>query len=461
MDTQFITVDQAIQDAKGPIESVEIERALLGAAIMEPYLVTTTALEPDQFYLIKHRWIWDELLKADGKGDYITLSDALDKAGHLDDLGGPAYLTQLIGSVPFAPGRQIAEYSAIIKDSASRRAAIELANKIVSKALGDESFDISNEIDNLSNAIAPSGGARHWRYFLDQAHDQWGEAMKNPGATWGISYGDDFPNWDYITGGAHKGQLIVLAGMPGVGKSILAINWAQALAKSAAGVVYSLEMTGLELAGRAASAESRVSTAAIRSGTTTDADTAPIMHGFERLDGLPIYMSDAAEWTSAEIRADLTRLKAQHGIEWVIIDYMQEMSDKAENETEKTGLIGGRLKRIARVLNLHVVVISSVTKLGMDPNIKPTMQLIRGSGQVPHAADTVVWLHPFWANQKNAYHFAMSPEQRAAYATMFILKGRHLANPGQLVHMQKAEYYPRIIEVDQKTIELWKSEEAF
>jgi replicative DNA helicase len=365
--------------------SPQAEESLIGSALIDSRVLDLVDIEPEAFYLIHNGMIWRALQDLKVRGmtpDFVTVGNALQDAGQLENIGGPAYIAKLMGETPSPMGAE--NYARIIKDKAARRRVIRIATEMVQTAQDEDSKldeKLSRSMSDLLVASSVAQGAVHWKHYLSQAYNFVDERHAHPGGVWGIETG--FRDYDAMTGGLQLTELLLVAGQAGVGKSILVMQMCQQIANTGTpGALYSLEMLGKSIGVRALSSASGIPSRTLKSGAMT-ADQWPVFQAAVAVqEQLPIYMSDNDYWTTAGLRADLARLKRQVGIEWFIVDYSYLIADGqgVMNETERTQVIIAALKGICKSLGLAGIVIHSLNKLGE----------LRGSGQVKYDADVVL-----------------------------------------------------------------------
>jgi len=196
-------------------------------------------------------------------------------------------------------------------------------------------------------------------------------------------------DFDKITHGLQRGEELILAGQPGTGKSLLAFQMGCGMAERGhAGAVYSLEMSGVAMVKRQISAISKIPTYNLNSGVGMNERWSDFYQATEKIDRLPIYISDASNWTTIQMRADLSRLKQQFGIEWFLVDYHDLLADHyGRDAIEKSAYLSQQLHMICKDLDLAGLVIQSLNKRGYSD---PTMENLSGSTKVMHTADQIV-----------------------------------------------------------------------
>ncbi len=420
-----------------PLYSQEAEEALLGAVILDPALIIELPVDVDHFYIHRHRMIWEalkSLLARQIVPDYVTLSEELNKQGKLGEIGGPAYLTQLLNSTPTSLHAEA--YAQEVIDLAKRREWMVIANSIV-KSAHDRRTDLNAQagayIDRLSRAAQSEHGAVAWNHYLDDVWEYVTDRIDNPQDAWGIRTG--YKDFDKITGGLQPGELMILSGKPGVGKSLWAMEMAHNLAYRAPGAIYSIEMTGRQVAMRILSAVSGVATRRMKTGQIEGGDFPLIMDAINTLKEQPVYMSDAAGHTTASIRADLARLRALYGIQWFVIDYLLLLGDMPElKEYERAAVISRNVKLICRSLNLAGVLIHSMLKDGMDDK-EPSQSKLRGSAQVSYDADLIIFLTEFTPLLESDK--LLQKKDKDNMRTVIFGKGRELEDPRKGFHLVK------------------------
>lgn len=379
--------------------SKQAEQAFIGSVILDASVSDRVEISPSDFFIIRHKWIFEAVIALKARGvypDFVTLGEELDIRGQLKEIGGPAYISKLVARSPSSLGAS--DYAEIIKDKARRRRALEVANDLA-KAAYDEETPLDDTIPSLVNELAigvrPKRGARPVGEFIPGLIEEVEERAKNPNDTWGITTG--FLDFDRIFGGLQLGEALYIAGKPGVGKSILAVQIGVNASEQEPGAIYSLEMKERQLIRRTVSAVAQVPTRNLKSGKMLDDDWSPFYQACETVAGSRIHLSDEAELTIPALRADLAYLKSRHQIKWFVLDYLYLLRDGIGrlDSTERTEVLSGQIKGISKALDLASITVNSVTKDGMK-NGTPTMDQLRGSGQVLHDADVVAFLieHP-------------------------------------------------------------------
>jgi replicative DNA helicase len=414
-----------------PIYSEEAEQAVLGSLLISPGDIQTIALDPDDFYIQRNRWIYEamiSLLRRRMTPDIITLQNELDTRGRLADIGGPAYLALLVNASPTS--LHLGDYVEIVKDKASRRLILRVANDLAKAAYSQDLPDevIIQTIEKLTHSIRLVTGAKPLSHYLDLLYEEVNERIKNPGEVFGIHTG--LAELDKVTGGMQPGEAFYIGGEPGIGKSILSVQLGMGMAEAGApGAIYSLEMLGIQVVRRSISALAQIPTNRLKTGQMEVDDINAFERAMDKARDLPVYMSDESYLSTAGLRADLARLVAMHGIKWFVLDYLYLLNDGAGkmDPTARTEILSSRVKLICKEFGLAGITVNSVTKDGSD---------IRGSGQVKHDADIIVMLGEHIPDDRTAN--VKKPNMR----TLVFKKGREMVQPKKYLHLVKSDEWP-------------------
>lgn len=373
----------------------EIERSLLGAALAGYAEALEVDLQPETFYTVRNRLVWSTIqtMRQDGRElDYQTLVEALDRDGKLAEIGGPAYLMELLNTVPF--GARPVEYAAILRERQIRRRALEAATKLAQAA-----YDLNTDFEParaqaIDSLVQDSTGERkveHISQVFGRMYDQAVERSKNPMEVYGIPTG--MKDIDSQTAGLQKGEMFLLAGDPGVGKTVLFSQIAaQAALAGRPGVVYELEMGSVQLVRRMAAVVAGLDPKNVRSGRMSDEDWRKMGEFGERSERMPLWISEDSTWTTTALRADLQRRQKQDGIEWFLVDYLSLMADKfGSTAWEREGYASKQLRRICKDAGLAGMVIHKENKTGMLSDGK-SLGHLAGASDIGYDADVVAYL---------------------------------------------------------------------
>jgi replicative DNA helicase len=382
-----------------PPQDLNAERSVLGAMLLSKDAIADVVevMKPDYFYRPAHQTIYLAILELYGRGepaDFITVADELQKGGNLDRVGGAAYVTGLTRDLPSAVN---ASYHAeIVRQRSILRRLIEAGTRIVQA--GYEGAGEADDILNRAQAdIFEISAGRKGEDYVPLADILEGaiaeiEAIANrDGDMVGVPTG--LRDLDLLTQGLHPGQLVIIAARPAIGKSTLGLDIARAAAikHGLTSVIFSLEMSRNEIMMRLLSAEGSIQLNNIRSGRMSSADWQKVAHRQDALRDGPLFIDDSPNMTMTEIRAKCRRLKQQHDLRLVIVDYMQLMTSgkKVESRQQEVSEFSRALKLLAKELEVPVIAISQLNR-GPEQRTdkKPMLADLRESGCL--TADTRV-----------------------------------------------------------------------
>jgi len=384
--------------------NVEAEQAVLGSLLIDPdaMVKVSTTLRDVDFYREPHQWIFRALLALHEKrepADFVTLVDELERQDQLEEIGGPAYITQLINSTPTAI--YVDHYARIVERTATLRRLIGAANQIAELAY-DESHEVGEVVDRAEAIIFGVSESRIHRDLtpvarvLDEVVDQIDFLARNQNRLMGVPTG--FVLLDKMLGGFQKSDLIIVAGRPGMGKSSLGLSIAQNAARryDARVAVFSLEMSSEQVVQRLLSIETAIDSHRLRMGQIDEEEWPILVEAANTLASTNIFIDDTPGASVLEIRTKARRLYAERGIDLIVVDYMQLMSGggggpRGENRQQEISFISRSLKGLARELNVPVIALSQLSRaVETRANNKPVLSDLRESGCL--SGDTLVYL---------------------------------------------------------------------
>ncbi len=384
--------------------SQDAEIAVIGSALTNPHSVAESAeiVRTNDFYFPQNREIYSAILELFNENepiDFITVSNRLSQNDKLDAVGGITYLRNAASNVPTT--RHVTYYSNIIKDKATLRSLIQCSNAISDLAYSEADkvervvsqaeqliFDISASRDK--GAILPMG-----EIFLGSYQEIVANSMNDSGIT-GLDTG--FAELNRRTGGFHGGELIIIAGRPGMGKSSLAVNIAEhiSISNKKTVAVFNLEMPKEQIVNRIICSQAMVNLGKIRTGDMTGEDWEKIGSIVDRIAAAPMYIDDTASITVSEIRAKCRRLKQTKDLQLIVIDYLQLMqsSGRSDSRQEEIAEISRSLKVLAKELNIPVIALSQLSRASETRSDKrPMLSDLRESGQIEQDADLIMFLY--------------------------------------------------------------------
>ena len=391
---------------KVPPHSLEAEMSILGGILLDNEAINRSLeiLKADEFYRESHRKIFRGMIDLSSNNepcDLITLSTVLKKKGELEDVGGAAYLSNLVDYVPTAAN--IAFYCKIVKEKAVARSLITAATEIVTKSFSDET-DVDELLDHAQKTIFAISENKLRPAFYP-VKDILKDTIRNIEKLYekkehvtGVPTG--FVDLDGMTAGFQKGDLIIVAGRPSMGKTAFALNLGQFAAMHAdqkRGVaIFSLEMSKEQLVTRLLCSESKIDASRLRTGHLLESDWPRLMAGAGKLHEAMIYIDDSPSISVLEMRAKCRRLKSEHDIGIIIIDYLQLMRGGANSESRQQEIseISRSLKALAKELEVPVVALSQLNRsLESRTDKRPMMSDLRESGAIEQDADVIMFVY--------------------------------------------------------------------
>ncbi|WP_456155802.1 replicative DNA helicase [Veillonella sp.] len=398
-------------DVRIPPHNEDAEKAVLGALLTdgssssESVDMVTSIVARDDFYRDTHRIIYDAILslvKSNKTIDFITLSEELERRKKLDTVGGIAYITSLANE---ATGYNIEEHARIIAEKAQMRRLIDAGNKIVGMTYAgeEEPSVIMNKAEQL---VLDVGGQTQSESSFSPIGDvvitnleKLNKLQQQKGALTGVPTG--FKDLDFTLNGLQKSDLILVAARPAMGKTAFTLNIAQNVAMGVQGSVafFSLEMSKEQLVGRILSSVAGIESDKLRKGDMDTNDWGKVLAAAEAMSKAPLFIDDTAALTVQDMRAKLRRLKVEHGLDLVIVDYIQLMQGRSsskgsENRQQEISEISRNLKLIAREFNVPVIALSQLSRsVESRPDKRPVLSDLRESGSLEQDADIVMFLY--------------------------------------------------------------------
>ncbi len=382
----------------------EAEQSVLGGALSSIDAVGTVCelLKPDDFYFEQNRIIFSTVLELFNENtpiDVVTVSDRLNQHDKLDAIGGIQYLSSLILSVPTTGN--IEYYSKIIKDKATLRRLIYSSASILNMAYDEEDLteriiDAAEQriLDVSSGTV--SNDIEHISDIMMGAYDDMVQNSLTKGTVTGVPTG--FNHMDNLTGGLHGGELIIVAGRPGMGKSSFAVNIAEhaAIKENIPVAIFNLEMSKSMIVNRIICSQALVDSQSVRKGDFQPEDWLQICSIVDKLSASPIYIDDSSSITVSEIKAKCRRLKQTKNLGLVVIDYLQLMQGggKSDNRQQEISNISRSLKVLAKELDIPVIALSQLSRSSEARGDKrPMLSDLRESGAIEQDADLVIFLY--------------------------------------------------------------------
>lgn len=374
-----------------PPQDVIAEQSVLGSMMMSKDAIADVVevLKGGDFYLPKHEYVYDAILSVYGRGDpadAITVSDELGRMGLLQRVGGGTYLHDLVASVSIAANAGY--YAAIVRDKAILRRLVEASVQIAQMGYAGEG-DVADIVDAAQAAVynVSDGKANEDYTALGQMMEATLDEIEAINAQGGEMIGvpSGFTELDDLTNGLHGGQMVIIAARPAMGKSTLGLDIARAcsIKHKMASVIFSLEMSKVEIVMRLLSAEAQIQLSSIRKGPMSEDDWQRLANKMADISDAPLYIDDSPNLTMMEIRAKARRLKQRHDLRLIVIDYLQLMTSgkKVESRQLEVSEFSRQIKLLAKELHVPVIAISQLNR-GPEQRTdkKPMVSDLRESG---------------------------------------------------------------------------------
>ena len=400
-------IESAEQRLKVPPNSIEAEQSLLGGLMLDNAAWDKVAdlVIASDFYRKDHRLIFtgiSELAEASNPCDVVTLSEFLDNRDELEGAGGLEYLALLSNETPGAAN--VRAYAKILRERSTLRSLINAGNQISGSAYSTEgrtATDLVDEAERLVFDIAEKGsrgkvGFRPLKNILPDTVDRIDLLHQSGGDITGIPTG--FTEFDKLTAGLQPGELIIIAGRPSMGKSTMAVNIAEnaAIGARVPTAIFSMEMPSQQLVFRMISSLGRVDQTHLRTGKFPDEDWSRINTAVQLMSDAPIFIDDSASLSPTEIRARARRLKREHGLGLIVLDYLQLMQvhGSTENRATEISEISRSLKALAKELELPIIALSQLNRsVEQRTDKRPVMSDLRESGAIEQDADVIVFIY--------------------------------------------------------------------
>jgi replicative DNA helicase len=434
-----------------PPQDTDAEMSVLGSMMLSKDAIADVVealRDPDDFYRPAHELIYECVLDLYGRGepaDSVTVAGALHDAGTLARVGGPAYLHTLTQFVPTPTAAGY--YARIVAERAAQRRLIAAGTRIVQLGYGTDDGDVAdaqNAAQAALYAATASAGRDDYVRLGDVVEPTMDEieAAAHRGGQGPAGVPTGFADLDRLTNGLHPGQMIVIAARPAVGKSTVGLDIARsaAIGHALPSVIFSLEMSRTELTMRLLSAEARVPLQNMRKGMMREDDWTRLAKTMGEVNEAPLFIDDSPNMSLMEIRAKCRRLKQQHGLKLVVIDYLQLMTSgqRVESRQQEVSAFSRALKLLAKELEVPVIAVSQLNR-GPEQRSdkKPQLSDLRESGSIEQDADVVILLH------REDMYDRESP--RAGEADFIVAKHRN--GPTDTITVAFQGHYSRFVDM--------------
>lgn len=383
-------------------QNIEAEQSIIGSMVLDKNSIAeaTEVLVSDDFYRENHKIIYGaimELFQKDIPVDMITLIEHLRSNEKLEAVGGITYITELCNSVPSTAN--LHSYIEIVKNKAVLRRLIKSSNEIIEESYSQQD-NVSRVLDSAEKKIfniAQNKSASDFEALstvLERGFSEIERLYNNKGEVTGVPSG--FPELDDKTSGFQKGDMVLIAARPSMGKTTFALNLAEfaALRSSKSIVIFSLEMSKEQLAYKLLCSEANVDMLKLRTGNLEDSDWDNIARASGPLASAKIYIDDTAGISVMEMRSKCRRIKIEHGIDMIVIDYLQLMSGNGESRQQEVSEISRSIKALAKEMQCPVIALSQLSRAPEQrTDHRPMLSDLRESGSIEQDADLVMFLY--------------------------------------------------------------------
>jgi len=389
-----------------PPQDIDTEIALLGSTLLNPETLhdILTIITADSFYSDRHRIIFKSVLDLFGKSqpiDLVSVSAHLKESGQLERVGGGKYLGQLVDSVPSSA--HIDHYAKIVKKNHTLRELIHAAEKVVEMGYSNN-IEIDHLLDQaekhifkITSASGDESSLHEVKALLGEAWDHIEKMHSGEEQIRGVPSG--FPALDNKLSGFQPSDLIILAARPSVGKTSLALDIARhaAVREKIPVAIFSLEMSAQQLIHRMISAEASVDSWKLKTGKSNEKDFEKIQEALGKLSEAPLFIDDKPANTITSMRSVCRKLKSEHGLGLIVVDYLQLMmptdSRNSDNMVQQVTEISRSLKSLAREINVPVIALSQLSRAVEQRGGRPRLSDLRDSGSIEQDADVVMFIH--------------------------------------------------------------------
>jgi replicative DNA helicase len=382
----------------------EAEEAVVGAVLINPevYYDLAQFLQPDDFYIHRHRWIWEAFTRLHEQRipvDFLTVTEELERAGQLGEIGGPAYLTALLNQVPTSLHAEA--YGRMVEAAAIRRRMLTAANQIATLAYSQQET-VENVLEEAEKSVF-NVSERRLRHdvrpistVLSEYYDRIDELARRPEDIFGVPTG--FIDLDRKLTGMQSSDMLIIAGRPGQGKS----GFLHSVARNAALLhkkhvaIFSLEMSNEQVVQRLLAQETGIDSQRLRTGKLNEDEWPLLTHAIEVLGDTHIYLDDTPAITPLALRTKCRRLHMEFGLDLILLDYLQLMGGdvRTENRVQEVSYISRNLKVLARELNVPVLAAAQLSRaVEQRTDKRPVLSDLRESGSLEQDSDVVMFIY--------------------------------------------------------------------
>lgn len=465
-----LTVQQINAEyGKVPPQAVEIEEVVLGALMLEKDKVIDVLdiLKPESFYNEAHQKIFKAIVDLSNRYepiDLLTVTEELKRKNQIDEIGGPYYITQLTNRV--ASAAHIDFHARIIAQKYIQRELIRASSEILNKAY-DSSADVNDLLDFSEKELfnIAHGNIKKEIASLDilmkDAIKQIEEAGQREDGLSGVPSG--YTRLDRITSGWQRSDLIIIAARPSMGKTAYVLSMARNISveHKRPVAIFSLEMSAVQLVNRLIVSETELSSEKIRNGNLENFEWQQLHYKIKNLEDAPIFIDDTPAISIFELRAKCRRLKMQHDVQLIIIDYLQLMSAggdiKGINREQEVSQISRSLKAIAKEIDVPIIALSQLNRSVemRSGNKRPQLSDLRESGAIEQDADIVLFIH-----RPEKYGLTEDEEGNSTIGLAEIIIAKHRNGPIDIVNLKFIDQLAKFVDMEEGTLDPLADEDS-
>jgi replicative DNA helicase len=419
-----------------PPNNLEAEVSVLGSMLLSKDAIAEVAeiIGPEEFYRGAHRTMFEAVKGLYDRGepvDAVTLADELERRGQLDDVGGALAVTDIVSRVPTAANALY--YARIVSGHALRRRLIECGTHITRMGY-DTAEEVEQSVDRAEGLVyrmAQHGRVSEFtpiKQLLSAGFERIEQLHESNAAVTGLPTG--FADLDELTAGLQPGNLVIIASRPAMGKSTLVTNMCThvAVEERKSVVLFSLEMSAMELIQRVLAAEAKIDSDRLRTGRLRDDDWPKVSQAIGRLAETRLHIDDTPGTTLMEVRSKCRRLKQKHGLDLIVLDYLQLMQPhrRAENRVQEVAELSRGMKILAKELDVPVIALSQLSRRPEErTDRRPQLSDLRESGSIEQDADIVCFI----------YRDEVYDPDSAAKGEAELIVAKHRNGPLKTIHL--------------------------
>ena len=468
-------VVEAGRAEKLPPHDIEAEEAVIASLLVDPEAIYKVAsrLKAEDFFREKNGWVYQAartLWDRSESINQITVAHELARQNRLEEVGGVAYLSRLVTELPTSVG--VEHYATIVQRDATYRKLISAAGHIAQLAYegGADVGDVLGRAETMVAQVRQGDTLRDFIHIRDllAGYVESAEAGTGAVAAQARAITTGFMDLDTLLGGLKRGDLVIVAARPSLGKTSLVLNYARnaAARQSATVAFFSIEMAAEQLVQRLLATESGVDSTRLAFGQHSDRDERKISQALGALSDMPIYFDDSATLTVAEMRAKARRLQLERGLDLVVVDYLQLMHSgmRSENRVQEVSYISRSLKQMARDLDVPVIACSQLSRAAETrANNVPQLSDLRESGSIEQDADVVMFIYreDRYVTREQWEKDHAHEERRREYPAGItqIVLAKHRNGPTGTIHLRFRDKIARFEDLLVREPEEWEGDE--